>query len=47
MQIYSAYYDTEEKKYAGVYPRKFPVYVCENDNVKVGRFGARLWISCY
>ncbi len=36
MKIYSAYYDTKEQKYIGTYPRKFPTYKCENDNVKLG-----------
>jgi hypothetical protein len=36
MQIYSAYYDDEEKIYMGVYPRTFPKYICENTNVKLG-----------
>lgn len=40
MQIYSAYYDEEEAKYAGVYPRIFPAFDdttrCRNENVQLG-----------
>lgn len=36
MSIYSAFYDDEAQKYIGVYPRKFPVYKCENTSVKLG-----------
>ena len=36
MSIYSAYYDDEKQEYTGVYPRKFPIYKCENISVKLG-----------
>lgn len=40
MQIYSAYYDEEEEKYTGTYPRVFPVFDdttrCVNEGVKLG-----------
>ncbi|OGK17712.1 hypothetical protein A2774_01995 [Candidatus Roizmanbacteria bacterium RIFCSPHIGHO2_01_FULL_39_12c] len=40
VSIYSAYYDEDEQKYAGVYPRKFPAFDdttrCTNENVKLG-----------
>lgn len=40
MNIYAAYYDTDKKEYAGVYPRKFPSFDnttrCENENVQLG-----------
>lgn len=40
MEIYSAFYDEDEKEYAGVYPRKFPAFDdttrCRNENVQLG-----------
>ncbi len=40
MQIYSAFYDEEESKYAGTYPRVFPAFDdttrCRNENVQLG-----------
>lgn len=40
MQIYDAYYDEEEAKYAGVYPRIFPAFDdttrCRNENMQLG-----------
>ena len=40
MQIYSAFYDEEEAKYAGTYPRVFPAFDdttrCRNENVQLG-----------
>lgn len=40
MQIYSAFYDEEEKEYAGTYPRIFPAFDdttrCTNENVHLG-----------
>jgi hypothetical protein len=40
VSIYAAYYDEDEQKYVGVYPRKFPAFDdtsrCTNENVKLG-----------
>lgn len=40
MSIYEAYYDDEEQKYAGTYPRKFPAFNdatrCTNEDLKLG-----------
>ena len=36
MEIYSAYFDDEKQEYTGVYPRKFPIYKCENNIPKLG-----------
>jgi len=37
MSIYSAYYDEEEQRYAGVYPREFPALDgCENESARLG-----------
>jgi len=40
MQIYSAFYDEEEKKYTGTYPRTFPAFDdttrCSNENIRLG-----------
>lgn len=36
LSIYSGYYDEEEKKSYGVFPRKFPAYQCENSDVNLG-----------
>jgi S1-C subfamily serine protease len=40
MQIYSAFYDEDEAKYAGTYPRIFPAFDdttrCRNENVQLG-----------
>jgi len=40
MQIYSAFYDEEEKEYTGTYPRIFPAFDdttrCRNENVRLG-----------
>lgn len=40
MSIYSSYYDEEEKKYYGTYPKKFPSFDdttrCKNENIKLG-----------
>ena len=55
VSIYSAYYDEDEQKYAGVYPRKFPAFDdttrCTNENVKLGEsvriFGYPAISGCY
>ena len=36
MEIYSAYFNDEKQEYTGVYPRKFPIYKCENNIPKLG-----------
>lgn len=40
VSIYAAYYDEEEQKYAGDYPRKFPAFDdttrCTNEDLKLG-----------
>ena len=40
MEIYSAFYDEEESKYAGSYPRLFPAFDdttrCKNENIQLG-----------
>ncbi len=40
MQIYNAYYDKEEGKYKGTYPKTFPAFDdtnrCKNENIKLG-----------
>ena len=40
MQIYSAFYDEEQAKYAGTYPRVFPTFDdttrCRNENIRLG-----------
>ncbi len=40
VSIYAAYYDENEKKYVGDYPRKFPTFDdtarCTNENLKLG-----------
>lgn len=40
MSIYAAYYNEEEQKYAGTYPRQFPAFDdttrCKNENIQLG-----------
>ena len=40
MSIYAAYYDEEEQRYAGIYPRQFPSFDdtarCKNENIQLG-----------
>ncbi len=39
LEIYSAYYDEDKKAYAGVYPRKFPIFDttnCDKESPKLG-----------
>lgn len=36
MKIYAAVYNEKKGEYAGVYPRTFPTYQCENENVQLG-----------